>query len=64
MIRFVRPNHYRKQVGDLAEFNFGIEDTLVRRGIAEFVETETVAAISEPVAKKPSRRTRRKLEEN
>lgn len=38
-IRFLKPNLYRKAIGETdSQMSYGVHDTLVRRGIAEFVD--------------------------
>jgi hypothetical protein len=64
-IRFLRWDaRYRRQVGSIDSLmNYGVQEQLVRRGIAEFVTNPvpmSVAAMSEPVATTdtPKRRKR------
>ncbi len=55
-IRFLRPNRYRKAIGEIdSQLTYGVHDTLVVRGIAEWVDQspEVIAAISEPVLSEP-----------
>lgn len=64
MIRFLKPNRYRKKVGDTdSQMTYGVHDALVMRGVAEWVDQSpiTVSAISEPVLseKEPARKPRR-----
>lgn len=62
-IRFVRPNRYRKAIGETdSQMGFGVHSALVQRGIAEFVsETPLVsAAVSEPVANTDNTKRSRK----
>ena len=65
-IRFLKPNRYRKAVGDTdSEMGFGIHTELVRRGIAEWDNPPlAVASISAPVAatEEPPRRRSRRLD--
>ena len=70
-IRFVKPNRYRRAIGELdSQLTYGVHDTLVVRGIAEWVDQSpvTVAAISEPVLAipqtEPHRKPRRSFKES
>ena len=67
-IRFVKPNRYRRAIGELdSQLTYGVHDTLVVRGIAEWVDQSpvTVAAISEPVLQtEPHRKPRRSFKES
>ena len=52
-IRFVKLNRMRRPIGSLdSELGYGVHDTLVQRGIAEWVSGPDVtkAVITEPVA--------------
>ncbi len=62
-IRFLRSYH-RREIGSIdTGMGYGVHDTLVRRGIAEFVQEAkpvVAAAISEPVAETEPIRAKRR----
>ena len=65
VIRFKTINRYRRAIGDLDDqLTYGIHDTLVMRGIAEWVDQSPTATIPEAlvpgrqVTEEPSRERR------
>jgi hypothetical protein len=60
VIRFKTINRYRKSIGDLDDqLTYGIHDTLVMRGIAEWVDQSPTGAIAKPEVSEEAPRERR-----